>query len=1209
MYIKQIIIQGFKSYKDQTVIEPFSPKHNVIVGRNGSGKSNFFAAIRFVLSDAYTQMGREERQALLHEGSGAAVMSAYVEVIFDNSDGRFPTGKDDLVLRRTIGQKKDEYSLDRKNATKADVMNLLESAGFSRSNPYYIVPQGRVTTLTNMKDNERLNLLKEVAGTQVYESRRAESLKIVTETDNKQAKIDDLLNYIKERLGELEEEKEELRAYQEKDRERRCLEYTIYHREQEEIQTALESLDEARQTGVDETDDNRQHFLDGEEEIRRIDEQIAEYKQQIEFLTIDKRQLEDERKDAARKKANVELEVQVLSDGQAAAQEANTRHDAALREVQGLIRQREAELAELTPQYNAQKQQEVDLKVQLAEAEGQRQRLYAKQGRATQYRTKRERDDWLRKEIEEVNMASATRKAVSMQANEDVAELETEITNIEQELVTLRSRIENRGDEAQNMSADVQRAKEEREGLMDQRKELWREEAKLDSVLQHAQQELEKAERFLSHMMDRNTSRGIAAVRRISRQHNIEGVYGTLSELFTYVDKYKTAIEVTAGNSLFHYVVDTDETASRVLEILQREKAGRVTFMPLNRLKPKPANIPKANDAVHLITKISYEARFDKAFQQVFGKTIVCPNLQVAAQYARTHAVGAITPEGDRADKKGALTGGFHDPRSSRLDGVSKVTQLRDEYERHRDRKNQIQRELEALDQQVTRAVSNLQKLEQRQQQVGSSYGPLQQDLRAKTQDLQAKQSALEERKRQRDNVDLTLRELGEQVSAYSAELASDFKKALTADEERQLARLSTAVQNLRKQVSELSSTRSELEGRKNILEVELRENLRLRLDQLQAQDPETGNGAAGGSSNSNRLRDSRRELKRADDALSAVTAKLQETESAIEDAQAQLTQAQSRHEQRMKQQEDLARLIARHKKLIEKSASKRAVLNTRGQEVASQIRNLGVLPEAAFNEPHTSMTYDRAMKRLHKVSSALKQYGHINKKAFEQYNSFTRQRENLETRREELETSLHSIRELIDVLDQRKDEAIERTFRQVSKEFARIFGKLVPAGKGRLVIQRRTDRIAGGEEEGDDDSADEDGEKKAGVENYTGVGISVSFNSKHDEQQRIQQLSGGQKSLCALALVFAIQASDPAPFYLFDEIDANLDAQYRTAVAQMLAESSESGQFICTTFRPEMLIVAEKCYGVSYIGKTSSIDVVSREQALDFVDGQISGK
>ena len=254
----------------------------------------------------------------------------------------------------------------------------------------------------------------------------------------------------------------------------------------------------------------------------------------------------------------------------------------------------------------------------------------------------------------------------------------------------------------------------------------------------------------------------------------------------------------------------------------------------------------------------------------------------------------------------------------------------------------------------------------------------------------------------------------------------------------------------------------------------------------------------------------------------------------------------------------------------------------------------------------------------MHKVQESLKKYGHVNKKAFEQFAQFERQKETLETRRKELDASDGSIRELIDVLDLRKDEAIARTFRQVSREFARVFERLVPAGRGRLIIQRRNERLAkdadaGAEEEEDDVPAQANGAAAntngEGVESYEGVGITVSFNSKHDEQQRIQQLSGGQKSLCALALVFAIQASDPAPFYLFDEIDANLDAQYRTAVAQLLQESARTGQFICTTFRPEMLRVAEKCYGVSYLHKTSRIDVVSRDDALEFVEGQIGGK
>jgi structural maintenance of chromosome 3 (chondroitin sulfate proteoglycan 6) len=150
-------------------------------------------------------------------------------------------------------------------------------------------------------------------------------------------------------------------------------------------------------------------------------------------------------------------------------------------------------------------------------------------------------------------------------------------------------------------------------------------------------------------------------------------------------------------------------------------------------------------------------------------------------------------------------------------------------------------------------------------------------------------------------------------------------------------------------------------------------------------------------------------------------------------------------------------------------------------------------------------------------VNESLKKYSHVNKKAFEQYNNFTKQRDTLTKRREELESSQRSIEELIEVLDQRKDEAIERTFKQVSKEFATIFEKLVPAGRGRLIIQRKADR---NHEVIDEDSEDE---RRESVENYTGVGISVSFNSKHDEQQRIQQLSGGQKSESSVACTIVL--------------------------------------------------------------------------------------
>ncbi|MCJ1246104.1 Structural maintenance of chromosomes protein 3 [Trapelia coarctata] len=1195
MYIKQIIIQGFKSYKEQTVIEPFSPKHNVIVGRNGSGKSNFFAAIRFVLSDAYTQMGKEERQALLHEGTGPAVMSAFVEIIFDNSDERFPTGKPELVLRRTIGIKKDEYSLDRKNATKSDVMNLLESAGFSRSNPYYIVPQGRVTALTNMKDAERLTLLKEVAGTQVYEARRAESLKLMTETNNKRSKIDELLAYIKDRLSELEEEKEELRDYQEKDKERRCLQYTIDHREQIAIADELDHLDEQRQNGVEDTDDNRERFIQGEKELAEIDAEIRELKQQVEFLNVDKKQFEIERKDTARSKAKSELDLQELTDGLNTAQQAKSQVDQQVKSLQSSIAQHEQELTKITPEFQARKQEEATIKSELDSAEATRQRLYAKQGRNARFRNKKERDDWLRKEIDESYPQITKIKAVRMQTTEEISDIEKEIVAMETEIAHLREQYEQRGTNSESMQEQIQLAKAGHDRLVDTRRELWREYDKLDSVLRNAQQELREAEKQLSHRMDQNTSRGLAAVRRIKAQHNLDGVYGTLAELMEVNDIYRTAVEVTAGNSLFHYVVDNEETASKVLEILQRERSGRITFMPLNRLKHKSANVPKANDVIPIIEKINFDPMYLRAFEHVFGKTVICPNLTVAAQYARSHGVDAITMEGDRSDKKGALTGGYHDPRQSRLEAVKNVTKWRKEYESQLARSSELKRTLEQKDQEITAALSNLRKLEQTRQRQENSYGPLRQELQSKTSNLQNKKDTLEAKTRAMANIEANTKALSDQQNALEAEMNSEFKKSLTQDEETQLENLSFTVQDLRRQYSEVSSTRSELETRKSTLEIELQESLRPRVEQLSAQSL---NGMEGGAQGN--LRTTQKDLKRVNKAMDTLSQKLREIEESIDSSNAQITELEQRHAETRRQQEEIAKGIERQQKRMEKSIQKKALLTKQAAEVSSRIRDLGVLPQEAFAKFEKTKS-DAIVKRLHKVNEALKKYSHVNKKAFQQYDQFTNQRDTLTKRREELDSSHASIEELITVLDQRKDEAIERTFKQVSREFASVFEKLVPAGKGRLVIQRKTDRQVAEEDDSDSDH-------RESVENYTGVGISVSFNSKHDDQQRIQQLSGGQKSLCALTLIFAIQRCDPAPFYLFDEIDANLDAQYRTAVAQILhrlSNASENGQFICTTFRPEMLLVAEKCYGVRYVGKSSRVVSVSREDAMEFVQGE----
>ena len=1075
----------------------------MIVGRNGSGKSNFFAAIRFVLGDAYsTGLSREERQGLIHEGSGSSVMSAYVEITFDNSDGRFPTGNNELVLRRTIGLKKDEYSLDRKNATRSDVMNLLENAGFSKSNPYYIVPQGRVTRITNMKDTERLDLLKSVAGTQAFTAKKSESQKIMDETNNKMAAIDSTFDQINERLTELEDEQQELRKFQEEDAEKRAIEYIIEQRDLEETNQGLQELEDKRSTRIGNADEKRQAFGEGEDNIARINEQLEELRQNMNAARLEKKQLEDERRERAKARAQADLDVRNLSAGRSAAERSKQQHDENLQQVQSQIADIEDELNnDVLPEFQQASQKAQATKTRLDNAETKQQRLYAKQGRNARFRSKRERDEWLNGQINEANLSLSRFKATRMQTKEGITEDEQIIAGLEQEIEELQGRISNLGGATQGLEQQVQAAKENKDKLIDERKELWRKDARLDSEVAAAQDQLRKAERTLSHMMDGNTSRGLDAVRRIKQQHNLTGCYGTLAELID-VPAHHIAIEAVAGNSLFHYVVDNDETATRVLEQLNRERSGRITFMPLNRLRPKQVDYPNASDIRPLTALMQYDPMYEKAVQQVFGKSIICQNLTVAAQYARTHGLSAVTPDGDRSDKKGALSGGYVDQRSSRLKATKAVVEARQKFEEIHTNGRDIKRRIEKIDQTVTKAHSQVQKLEQQLRQERDGSGPLRQELQSKISLLSRKREDLDAKRKQESIIANNVKTLTDQQSSYQSELSSGFKQALTSAEQTELDKLTAQIQDLRKEYSALAADLAEIESRKADLEVKLNSSLRPQLTMLESDDVDSEN------TTNSALTAKQNELQRLTKSLSDVESQLKSLDTTLETHQSDLANLEAELNTAKQIQDDLSKAIEKSKRRLEKEQQLRRDLLDRRAACQESIRELGLVPQSLRDKFRSTQT-EKLVKRLHKLQTSLKQFEQagLNRHAVEHYRKSQKSKEELESRRAELEKAKTSIANLIEVLDQRKDEAIERTFKQVSKAFGEVFAKLVPQGSGRLIIQRKHDRRGDQEEESDDENLSSD------VEAYKGVGISVSFNSKHDDQQRIQQLSGGQKS------------------------------------------------------------------------------------------------
>jgi structural maintenance of chromosome 3 (chondroitin sulfate proteoglycan 6) len=789
-YIKQITIQGFKSYKDQMQIEPFSPNCNVIVGRNGSGKSNFFAAVRFVLGDDYHFLSREERQALLHEGSGSAVMSAYVEVCFDNTEDRFQTGKPEFFLRRTIGAKKDEYSVNRKNATKSEVRQILESAGFSQSNPYYIVPQGRVTALTNMKDSERLRLLKEISGSNVYETRRADSLKFLGETDSKCNNIDGVLATINERLDELEGEKEALEACRKNDRERRSLMYTMKSREESDLEARIENIDMLESQGREMRENNEAVFLQNELDIEQIETDINQRRGELNILREDRVQYESDRKAATLDKAKTELELKSLQDGQSSAQQAKRSRDTQIKSIQQQIRAREAELRQLLPQYTAKQEEEEAVRAQLLEAEGQRKRLEEKQGRTAFYSNKRQRDDALRAQIDESNGDVSRKKAVLMQTNEEIAQLQSDIEQLEGEITELRSTIEGEGDNGVSLAAKVQKARDAHKAIYDEQTTLYREQNRVGTQLTNAQDELRKAESTFSRLLDHGTSRGLESLRRWQKTDALQGVHGTIADLLQVPETYKSVIENAAEGSLFNVVVENDDVSSKLIDRLIKEKGGRLTFIPLNRIQASDTNLPTKGDMQPLLPKLSYDDRYSAAFKSVFGKVVVCPTLDACKSNAKQFNVRAYTPDGDNASRKGQYRGGYHDPSKSKINSYQRVLECRARFEELQQQKTDLATEVEQKRHQLTAAQSEIRRREHEQLKGENSYGPMREELRVKQKALQGTREALTRKQSTSADLQSAINQLGAQQTDWEAEIASDFKKALSRDEEQMLITL-----------------------------------------------------------------------------------------------------------------------------------------------------------------------------------------------------------------------------------------------------------------------------------------------------------------------------------------------------------------------------------------------------------------------------------
>ncbi|GLH09602.1 hypothetical protein R5R35_002746 [Gryllus longicercus] len=1195
MYIKQVIIQGFKSYREQTVVEPFDPRHNVVVGRNGSGKSNFFYAIQFVLSDEFSHLRPEQRQALLHEGTGPRVLNAYVEIIFDNSDGRLPIDKDEVYLRRVIGAKKDQYFLNKKVVPRSDVMNLLESAGFSRSNPYYIVKQGKINQMATAPDSHRLKLLREVAGTRVYDERREESKAILKETESKVEKIEEFLRTIEERLKTLEEEKEELKEYQKWDKMRRSLEYTIHDRELKETRKKLNEMEAARKNSGEEQKKWSAELKNAQENIKQAIRRLKEAKKNVQTHKEERDTLGAEYQQLLKEKTKLELTIKDLSDEVMGDNTSKERAENELRKLKDTIAQREADLEQIKPRYEEMKKKEEECTRDLALKEQKRKELYAKQGRGSQFTSKEERDQWIMKELRSLNKQIKDKKEHRDKLSDDMkrdaekqVQLEKKIEEQTQEMERQRGCI----DEHNKQFYELKKNKDQCQST---RNELWRKENTLQQSLSSLKEDLAKADQSLRSMAGKPILNGRDSVRKVLETFHERGgahadtansYYGPVIENFSCDKQIYTAVEVTAGNRLFHHIVDSDKVGTQILKEMNRQKLpGEVTFMPLNRLHVKDQNYPETNDAIPMVTKLNYEAKYDKALRYIFGKTLICRNLEVATNLAKTSGLDCVTLEGDQVSSKGSLTGGYFNTSRSRLEIQKNRSELTDQIRANEEELSKLKDNLREIEGKINTIVSDMQKTETKTSKAKDIFDKVKADIRLMKEELAGIERYKVPKERSLDQYASSLEAMKTTKEGLESELHQELMSQLSVQDQLEVDKLNDDIRRLTQENKEAFSTRMRLEAEKNKLENLLTNNLMRRHDELMQALQEIS------------VEDRKRQLDNSKSELTAIEKRLDEVSRECKNMEKQVQEAtkmqkteQAAQDKWKSKEKEIQEKIEEDAKDLEKMASKQNMLQQKIQDCTKKIQDLGSLPSPDIYTKYQSFSTKSLFKELEKANGHLKKYSHVNKKALDQFMSFSEQKDKLVKRKEELDRGDEKIKELMNVLEQRKYEAIEFTFKQVSKNFSEVFHKLVPSGHAQLVMKKSEEE--GGEQQGEGDS-----------DKFTGVGIRVSFTGRNAEMREMNQLSGGQKSLVALGLIFAIQKCDPAPFYLFDEIDQALDSQHRTAVAEMIHELSKDAQFITTTFRPELLVHANKFYGVKFRNKVSHVECVTREVARDFVE------
>lgn len=1185
MYLKSIEVHGFKSFANKILFE-FHNGITGIVGPNGSGKSNVADAVRWVLGEQRAkQLRGASMQDVIFSGTEnrRPLSYAYVAITLDNGDRQLNVDYNEVtVARRVYRSGESEYLINGTACRLKDVNELFYDTGIGKEG-YSIIGQGQIERILSGKPEERRELFDEAAGIVKYKRRKATAQKKLEDERQNLVRVNDILAELEKQVGPMERQAEKAKIYLKKREQLKVYDVNMFLMEMERMEQQSKEL-QGKIVIVDHDlkEANRSYasikaeYEQMEQDMQQADERLQAFQKELNDTTVLKEKLEGQLNvlreqilAAKQSEEHFQIRQQEISRDRAQHQEQYTHFVKEKAEVDGQLKSMEEQKSQVMARY--QELQEEIAHCSRRIEEGKNEMIDLLNSKAST-KARQQRYDTMQ---EQVNIRKA-------QISKRLLEHKSE----EEELQFILEECERKYQAARDQYQGLQ---EQEEKLKQKNQEWQAKQAEITQTLEQNQAQYHREQSRLESLIniaERYDGYG-NSIRRVMEKKEAEpGLLGVVADLIQVDKQYEVAIETALGGSVQNIVTSDEETAKKMIGYLKKNRFGRATFLPLTSVGKKSYQINQAAlkepGVIGLGSDlVCAENKFSGLKTYLLGRTYVVDTIDHAIALARKYqySLRIVTLEGESLNPGGSMTGGAFRNSSNLLGRKREIEDLQKKTERLKAAIDKSQNRLQESRAKRETLKENIAKLQDKLKEAMLLQNTEKMNLDRAREQKEQNDSQFTDIQMESSQIEFQLRELNENRSEIQQKIQQAEQRERELEEENQtlrqtLERRSKLAEENQSEVSKAQLEEAGLVQKRQFLEENITrvEGELQKLEQdLRGAKQEKDDSQADIDKKQQETRDIQKNIEESEQKNLALAEKLKLERQQREELSQKYRGFFQKQEELSKQINDL------DKELYRLNSQKEKLQESEENQVNYMWEEYELTRHNALEMRSTEYGNAAELKKLiAQVKDEIRKLGDINVNAIEDYKSLSERYIFMKTQHDDLVEAEKRLLDIIEELDVGMRRQFMEKFVQIQTEFNKVFKELFGGGKGSLELVENEDILE--------------------------CGIRIIAQPPGKKLQNMMQMSGGEKSLTAISLLFAIQNLKPSPFCLLDEIEAALDDSNVGRFANYLHKLTRNTQFIVITHRRGTMAAADRLYGITMQekGVSTLVSVNLIEEDLD---------